>query len=720
MSKLAVLAVTILALFGFSGCLWPQSEASPAPVDESVVINNGGADAGADADAGVDADAGADAEPKPDPAICDNLPGVENVEAVRCLPGEMMPAHCRNTLPGYRICEDGGISWSIPVCPSWTTGLSIDTTVLFITREAITRSPGFYDVVYSIPGYSIEYVTAESLTWAYPAPTVWQSLHRAIRELRAELPKLKYVVILGHVDPGQKDVNVTSLTREWDIPLPYGNTPPNTNYLQSLDESVVPTSVPYGYTDGEWTADVDRNMLAKIGGDFWRPDEIDSNIHVGYVPLTGQSVTASSGAVETDLQVYAKKVKTWLEGIDKPAKIAFFQGFAGCQQEFWMNDLMKLAAGTQFYVHVCQDTESDVGLASEADARVILFGGHGGPGGSCPAGKYCLDGKTKAGGRLMDVHSCMVGSPDQADPSVGEAQLASPDGATAFVAYSRTLLGDSGAFVVTASRTGLRTFGEAVDRRRFEQAKNLTAAYQLKAMMSYLPYGLPHLPLAPPSAASVKVVARHANADGSLTACVQTWSKTSVTKGNLKIGSRTIATVDIGAGGTVNTPVLINKEEAADTYTSIRLDTCDPSVETCQIAGLDPLPLTKMVCGEVSVMADKQQGTSVSFTISPKQRIVGKNLTIEVKALSYACESRRSLCYQNVETWARRETSVMKMAVDKVWDGETSLTFTPPANAFGPWNLFRQFVVTVGTPNTVVATCMPPLPDPTVEDADLL
>lgn len=657
--------------------------------------------------------------PLPAPAadICAGQPEPYFANLVECDPGEVVSAFCAGSgLTGYRTCLSDGSSWSVATCPRGGSALNQGADYLVVTRPSVRATPGFPPLVVAVGAgrepNAVATVDVDDLVLAFPAPSVPESIRAALGHFKGqELPRLEYVLLVGQVDSAKAGVNAPTLTQPWEVPLYYVAAPPGTAFLDLTTEASIPSLVPYSHVLGEFPNDFSR---------FWPPEAFVADVHVGYLPVVGALVCDSIGTCRTDLQVYADKRAAWKP--DGTFRESQFNG-ASCAGEQWWDVSSRNGRNEgvtrQIVSHSCQDGEQgNMGPLATADGSdYLLYAWHGSPGGSSLAGGYTYDATTAFGG-VVFAHSCLTGTPEPdaaSGTSLGQAQLASPGGAIAYMGYSRVMAGMPVDPMADAIAAGRYTVGEALDGMREDVTRDLTTENEVKAMLSLFLYGDPALPLVAKPSRGVYTAASRTNADGSVDACVVAYgvgSEPSV----INVGDREAATVEGGnTWGSYHVVRLTKEEIAAGTY--VRLAACDPAVETCQVAEAEPNPSVRLECGEIVAEADGSVGLEVTSSLGMK----GGGLAFEVATVAYECpEGRRSACYQDAWSTARREAVFARVFANEVVPDANHVSFylAPPA---GEDELFRAIVVRLRNPlGDVVGQCTVPMSDLDAEELGLL
>ncbi|MDD5252019.1 MAG: C25 family cysteine peptidase [Patescibacteria group bacterium] len=627
--------------------------------------------------------------------ICAAVPSTNYPAAVKCEPGSVLQRmYCANGgLTGTRECLSDGAHLGPTVCPRGGQGVNGQTNYLIVTRSWLRNQPGFNSLVGAVArglNYQISVVDAEELVWAFPQPTIPESIRAGLQHLKSnEMPGLRYVTLVGKPDPARRGQNVTWFTQQWEIPLWYHAPPPGTAVWDMTDEQMVPARLFYGYLRGPWPRD--------LGGRFWTPEIFIPDVHIGQLQVNGDPIACGDpNGCPTDLQMIAQKLSSW-----KPGSSFVESQFHGsqCAGEKWYDLSKENAAldGVAMTVdyHNCAGGETGdmAQFAKAAEADYLFFAYHGAPSGSGywdsrgNLAGYLYDAATPFPGMVF-AYSCSTGSPDQSNTALGEAQLENPDGAVAFMGYDRIL---SGALVEPMARAfsaGRWTIGEAMDGMIWDLTHGLTWQSEVKAMVSLMGYMDPAMPIADPPRASVRSMASRTLPDGGMDACLYVSSK-DATESSVLIGDRVVADVKLNAGATQALRVSFTADEVAAGSVA-HLASCNPTAGPCQVSLPTPEPAVRLDCGKIEPNVDGSFSVDVTADFGKG----GQGMSFEVVSVAFECpEGRRSDCYLQVRGSDRRERVIASMPVERLEPGVNRVTPFQIERPTGQDELFRAMLV---------------------------
>jgi hypothetical protein len=616
---------------------------------------------------------------------------------------------------GYRECNETGSKFDRTVCPNEYSGiLNQETSVLVVTRPALRATPGYNDMVRALGafGYRTQTITAEDLMASFPAATIQESIKLGIAHAYIELLGLKHVVEVGKSVPGRLE-NFSEFQESWEMPAYYIESPPGTANLDLVVENTVPSVAPFKNPFFDFS---------NFGERFRTPEWAKVKVQVSRLPFDGS--IEINGA--TDMQNFAAKLQNWDPG-DTFVESQFDGGT--CRGENWpIDEDNDLHAGVSHIInyHACDWTsELTTGALATADgADVFSFNEHGGPAG---AGNL-FNGTTEFGGVVLG-YSCTTGAPDILSESLAEDQLSSPTGAIAYVGYPRVLSTGFTSVPNLALVEGKFQLGEAVDSMVLKRVGDLDDHVHADKDLSGLTvYGFAGLPLVKPPAKKVRTLASRVNQDGTVEAYVEVITppeevvlKVGVTmKDGVDVRGVEVDRFTAATGGRYLRAITLPSEVSAPREL-ISMGNCDPTTETCQVAGLEPELSTTLECGELGHMADGSLSVDVTSSVE-----VRGELSYEVTATYFNCpEGPRSDCYLAGFPWVRENHLLGTASTNRVWTDGNTVAFTLESlegvEEPGEDEIFRAIRVELkNIHGNVLGRCYAPMDPYTAEELGLL
>ncbi len=651
--------------------------------------------------------------------ICSAAVAVSSPKARNCEPGAVVPAICQGAMDGSwgtRTCNVDGSGYDGAVCPEGYRNIAASTTRLLVARKLLVNDPGFFPLLYMRE--SSDFIFAETLVSLFPRASKPESIRAGLQYLWAnELPGLKNVLLVGVPQMGTTE-NAKEFISNVDFPLYYVDVPPASAHDETETQAVLASRWAYGYLRGE--------LPVQVGSRLWSPGSYRPDVHVGLIPARGDIVCDFDDAgmvigesCKTGLQRYVDSIRAFETRIDGQFVVSQFDGFA-CHGQDWDledNDLFDGVTRNVRY-HACEGGEKgDIGPMATADgADVAIVQWHGAPDGINDGAAYTLNAATEFNG-IGVGESCSTGSPDQQPVSLGESLLMKENGMAAYVGFGRVANSSSIADPFErAFVAGRYTLGEAVDGYVEDILAGLAGRVQIHDLVGLMLYGDPSMPIAPVPAKAVRTLASRVNADGSVDACVVATGRVhdgvALAVGDTEVGSATINEYG-GSTVAVNIP-----SEASAPRNVIRMVECDPTVETCQVASLDPEPVATLDCGEVVAVGDFAYTLEMEASVD----VVGSGLSLKADVVTSNCvDGVSSACYLDSYSMMLETQEVGRMDIDELRAGTNYLDVDFSELDYAADEFFRGIrVQATNLVGNVIAECWVPMTQNRAEEMRLL
>lgn len=563
---------------------------------------------------------------------------------------------------------------------------------LILTRLATATTPGFNDLARQLGG---QVITFEDLVANFPAANIPESVRAGLKFLKfGPMPNLLHVNLVGSTptidcDGGENTADFRC--GPTDVPLYYIRTWARWN--DDPRENAVPSIAPYGYLRSDWPD--------LVGGPYATPEVYFPDVNVGLVSLYGTYA----------LETYRDKLAVWMPP-DIFRSSQFYSGYCPAVHDPMgpLDNSLAIQTEAAPVIHDCkrpgEENGGDIGKLATADGSVYTYYNyHGSIAGSCPAGGYCYNQRTAFGG-IVYALACNTGAPDLWPTALGEALLASPQGAIAYLGYARLADGrDAGDPMPRAFVAGRWTLGEAVSGYRQEIASTLPRQKWWRDLLSLTLYGPSSLPVAALPKAGVKTVASHANADGSITADVEAFG---AGQHWLALGDRILTA--IGDGEVKRVTI-----DATDAKLVFHLLDCDPNREICQAAQVAPEPKFRLDCGRLARNPDDTLGVDVAVPTGQESRDVAATVT----AIDQDCPTGDIDDCFDVNYGARNERQLASVVLPQLTAGANRVNFAaaPPTIA---GHHFRALQIRLADQSgSPIASCFVPVTETEVKNYGL-
>lgn len=596
-----------------------------------------------------------------------------------CEPYSTIPIICQDQITGVwgtRTCNSDGSGYSRASCPDNFRSFNPETNRLFVLNRTLSYDRGFYNLLYTGVDNVNSYIYLKTITDLFPRETIPESIRAGLQHLwKNELHYLKNVLLIGKPRndfPG----NITELTYAEEMPLYYVDVPPSTASNDSIVETQLPTTWAYSYLRGD---------LPTIGTRFWTPGSYHSDINVGLIPISGRKVSCEydefgNSILETcksDFEVFAEKLLNWKP--DNKFIVSQMDG-ASCNGQNWgvtKNNYLYDGITRNIVHHDCSDgTSGQIGpIASADNADLMLYFWHGSPSGSSDPNGYIFNFQTKFGGIAVG-ESCSTAAPDVLPISLGEAQLSNPDGAIAYIGYSRIAYTIKDPFE-RAFIAGRYTLGDVVNGNLDDMLDKLGYRVTVKDFIGTILYGDPSMIVAPTPKKKVVTKESKKDKDGNiyLTINVSGVNHATVMSGGIELG-----TIDN------NLTTLKLEKDFVDTSGIISIKECDVTKETCQAAGFNPERVARFSCDNIIKTGDNNYVIELESNVN----IESEDISIISNVITLNCEEGvSSNCY--LDNWDGRSKNyeIGLETTDKIYQGTNYLDINLESLEYCDYEYFR-------------------------------